>query len=207
MSRDAATAPGSVIEPIDPDGRSLAKGALMRGWHDVLREDRLLDTIAERLTPEVGVLLRDPPAGTAWVDVAHFECVAEAVRLEVGEERLGAYFVRAMRVGWVALITRFLGGLLKIFGPSPQTVFSRIENAAKANTVGFELEWQKLGEKNGELSAHYPFRPRIYQGGAWTTWAVCRLLGETIGVPLRLEAPRIAKRGLGTVVVIAVAWE
>ena len=200
-------APVSIIEPIDPDGRSLAKGALMRGWHDVLREDGLLDVICGRLTPEVAILLRDPPTGTAWVDVAHFECVAEAVRLEVGEERLGGYFVRAMRFGWVALITRFLGGLIKIFGPSPHTVFSRIESAAKANTVGFELDWQKLAEKRGELSAHYPFRPRIYQGGAWATWSVCRLLGETIGVTLRLKAPRIEKRGLGTVVVITVAWE
>jgi hypothetical protein len=196
----------TVIEPIDADGRSLAKGNLMRGWHDVLQEERLIDTICERLTPEVASLLRDPPASTAWVDVAFFECVAEAVRLEVGEKRLMSYFVRAMRVGWVALLSRFLGGMIKIFGPSPHTVFARIENAAKANTVGFDLSWKKLGETSGELSAHYPFRPRIYEGGAWGTWAVCKLMDENIGVPLRLEPPRLSKRGVGTVVVIAVAW-
>ena len=196
----------SVIEPFDADARSLAKGSLMRGWHEILGAEKLLDAVCSRLTPEVAALLRDPPAGTAWVDVAFYECVAEAVRLEVGEERLMDFLVRAMRVGWVALLTRFLGGIIQIFGPSPHTVLSRTETAAKANTVGFVLDWKRLGETRGELSAHYPFRPRIHEGGAWVTAAVCRLVGETIGVPLRLRPPRIEKRGVGTVVVIEVAW-
>lgn len=196
----------SVIEPIDADGRSLARGNLMRGWHDVLLEERLIDRICQRLTPEVASLLRDPPASTAWVDVAFFECVAEAVRLEVGEQRLADYFVRTMRVGLVALISRFLGGVIQIFGPSPHTVFTRIESAAKANTVGFELAWKRVGVTSGELCAHYPFRPRIYEGGAWGTWGICKLIGGTIGVPLRLEPPKIGKRASGTVVVVAVAW-
>ena len=123
-----------MIEPIQPDGRSLAKGTLMRGWRDVLLKERLLEAVLARLTPEVAAMLRDPPASTEWVDVAYYECVAQAVCDQVGEERLDPLFVDAQRTGWVILLSRWLGGIVRVFGASPGAVLSRAEGAAKANT-------------------------------------------------------------------------
>ena len=178
-----------MIEPIQPDGRSLAKGTLMRGWRDVLLKERLLEAVLARLTPEVAAMLRDPPASTEWVDVAYYECVAQAVCDQVGEERLDPLFVDAQRTGWVILLSRWLGGIVRVFGASPGAVLSRAEGAAKANTVGFDLKWRPLTERSGELVATYPYRPRIHPAAAWGTSSACQLAADAVGATMRRERP------------------
>ena len=169
-----------LIEPIDADGRTLAKGSLVRGWLQVLVADQLLDAVVARSVPEVVSLLKEPPVSSAWVDVAHLECIAQAVLLEVGEARILDLTVRSHRVGLVALLSRWLGGIIRVFGPSPHTVLQHAQAAAKANTVGFSMSWINLGDKHGVLEAHYPFRSRIHAGGAWATSVACTLAGEAV---------------------------
>jgi hypothetical protein len=196
------------VEPIQPDGRTLAKGSIVRGWHDALITDQLMTAILARSVPEVAQLLRDPPASTAWVDVAYLECIAEAVRLEVGDKRVLELSLRAHRVGLVALLSRWLGGIIRVFGPSPHTVLRQGESAAKANTVGMTMTWTELAEKRGELVASYPHRPHIYLGAAWAIGAACLIVGETVGVKMKLSAPKISSPKEGaSVVTIGCAWD
>lgn len=181
-----------VIAPIDPDGRTTTKGTLMRGWAEVLRKDGVLERVLGRLTPEVQALVRDPPPPTAWVDIAYFECVAEAVRLELGEDRLDSCFLRAQTSGWVALLSRWAGGVVRVFGPSPGAVLRHAHTAAKANATGMSIEWIDLGERTGELVAHYPHRKRIHEGAAWGTSTACQLAADVVGVAMRRERPVVA---------------
>jgi hypothetical protein len=196
-----------VIEPIDPDGRTLARGGLMRGWNRVLKQRGMLHRIGTRLTEDVAALLGDPPATTEWVDVAYYECVAEAVLQEVGEAQLAELFVDASRTGWAVLISRWGGSIVRVFGASPAIVLKHAEAAAKANTVGFALEWRPLGEREGDVFAHYPFRSRIHPAAAWGTAAACEIAGEAVGLKLRRERPRVepGTRG-GTSVRVRVSW-
>ena len=196
-----------VIEPIDPDGKTLARGSLVRGWASVLKQQKITDAVARRLTPEVEGLLREPPGPTEWVDVAYFECIAQAVQDEVGEERLDALFIEAQSSGWVPLLTRFAGGIARVYGPSPETVLKHAPAAAKANTVGFALSWEDLGADSGQLIAEYPFRPRIHPAAAWGTSAACELAARVVGVPVERDKPFIeSMRGGGTRVRARLSW-
>lgn len=196
-----------MIEPIQPDGKTLAKATLLRGWNDVLRKYGLLPAIEARLTPEVVALLRDPPASTQWVDAAYYECVAQAVLEEVGEARLDELFVEAQRTGWVILLSRWLGSIVRVFGASPAAVLSRAEGAAKANTVGFALKWVDHGERSGELVVTYPYRPRIHPAAAWGTSSACQLAADAVGATMRRERPVIEATAEGGVRVrVRVHW-
>lgn len=198
----------SLVEPIQPDGRTLAKGGIVRGWHDALITDQLMTAVLARSVPEVVQLLVDPPPSTAWVDVAYLECIAEAVRLEVGDKRVLELSLRAHRVGLVALLSRWLGGIIRVFGPSPHTVLRQGESAAKANTVGMSMTWTARGEKSGDLTTSYPYRPHIYLGAAWAMGAACLIVGETVGAKMNLDTPRITSPKEGaSVVTISCAWD
>ncbi len=199
--------PGAVIEPIRADGRTLAKGSLARGWAEVLRQHALTERVLARLGPEAALLITDPPAATEWVDMALFECIAEAVRLEVGEEQLATLFVEAQRSGWVVLLTRWLGPIVRVFGATPDAVLKHAEQAAKANTTGFTLRWTKLGEREGELVAHYHHRPEILLGAAWGTSAACQLAADAVGASIRCERPVVERAGDGgTRVRVRISW-
>lgn len=196
-----------VIEPIDPDGKTLARGSLMRGWASVLKQQKVADAVALRLTPEVEGLLREPPGPTEWVDVAYFECIAQAVQDQVGEARLDALFIEAQSSGWVPLLTRFAGGLARVFGPSPATVLKHAPAAAKSNTVGFNLSWVELDGQSGELIAEYPHRRRIHPAAAWGTSAACELAARVVGVPIERDKPFIEPMSEGgTRVRARVSW-
>lgn len=185
----------------------MARASLMRGWSSVLKQRGLLDAVALRLTPEVASLLRTPPAATEWIDVAYFECVAQAVLEEVGEERLDALFVEAQNAGWVTIITRFAHGIVRVFGASPGGLFKHVPNAAKTTTVGFAVKWEESGPNGGELMAEYPFRRRIHPASAWATSAVCQIVSQVVGVPVTRERPLIEPMGRdGTRVRIRVRW-
>lgn len=178
-----------IIEPISADGRTQTKGTLMRGWSEVLRQRGVMEKILARLTPEVQVLLRDPPASTEWIDIALFECIAEAVRLELGEDVLDDLFLRAQQTGWVALLSRWASGVARVFGATPAVVLRHAHVPAKANTVGMSITWTDLGERRGELTAHYPFRPRIHRGAAWGTSTACQLAADVVGATIKRELP------------------
>ncbi|NUO47583.1 MAG: hypothetical protein HOV80_01870 [Polyangiaceae bacterium] len=196
-----------LIEPLTPDGKTMARGGLMRGWKGVLLKHGLLERVCGRLTPEVISLVREPPASTEWVDVAHYECVAEAVLQEAGEARLADLFVDATRTGWAVLISRWSGSIVRVFGASPATVLKHAEAAAKANTVGFALEWSSQSPSSGELIAHYPFRKRMHFGAAWGTSAACQLAADAVGATMKRARPIIEPRPEGGLRVRApVSW-
>lgn len=197
----------SIVEPIDPDGKTLTKGTLMRGWSSVLSQRGWLERIAARLTPEVATLLRDPPAATQWIDVAYFECVAEAVRLEVGEPVLDELFVDAQKSGWVALLTRWGGGVVRVFGATPASVLRQAQAAARSTAKGMDIAWVETGERSGELCANYPHRARIHLGAAFGTSAACQLAADLVGATMKRERPVIEPLpGGGTRVRVRASW-
>jgi hypothetical protein len=197
----------SLIEPIRPDGRTLARAGLMRGWNEILRRAGVFEAVGRRLTPDVRELLARPPQPTEWVDVAHFECVAQAVLEEVGEARLDDLFLQAARTGWAALIIRWAGTIVWVFGPSPGNVLKHAQLAAKRNTVGFTLEWHPLGDTGGDLVAIYPFRDQMHQPAAWGTSIACQIAADAVGVTVARSRPVIETApGGGLQVRVHASW-
>ena len=179
----------------------------MRGWNEVLSRQELLERVLLRLTPHVASLLRDPPAVTEWVDLAYYECVAEAVRLEVGEDRLDKLFVDVERVGLAALITRWLSGIVRIFGPSPAVILRHASAAAKQQSIGLIFEWEDTGSRSGELTLTFPHRPRMHLRIAWGGSAAIQLLGDLVGAKILRETPVMdAAPSGGTRVRVKASW-
>lgn len=179
----------SPVLPLDPDGRTLSKGSVMRGWRDVLEKVEVLERVSTRLTPEVAALLVDPPAATAWIDMAYFECVAEAVRLELGEAELDRLFVQAQNIGLNAVLTRFASGLIRLFGASPGAVLSHAPAAAKNQTVGIEYAYRAIDDRSGELSLTFPFRRQMHTGIAWGTAAGFQVAADFVGAKIQRQRP------------------
>lgn len=161
----------------------------MRGWRETLTKVELLERVSARLTPEVAGLLMDPPASTAWVDMAYFECIAEAVRLELGEAELERLFVSAQQIGLTALVTRFASGIIRLFGASPGVILAHAQAASKSQTVGVDYSYRAMDERSGELMLTFPFRRRIHPGFAWGTAAGFQVAADIVGVTLRRDRP------------------
>lgn len=177
------------VLPLDPDGRTLSKGSVLRGWREVLMRVEVLDRVSARLPPEVAALLNDPPASTAWIDMAHFECVAEAVRLELGEAELDRLFVQAQNIGLNVMLTRFASGVIRLFGASPGVVLSRASAASKSQTVGIEYAYRAIDDRSGELMLTFPFRRRMHPGIAWGTGAGFQVAADFVGVTIQRQPP------------------
>ena len=155
----------------------------------MLAHVEVLDRVSARLTPEVAALLLDPRASTAWVDLAYFECVAEAVRLELGEAELAKLYVRSQQLGLTALLTRFASGVIRLFGASPGVVLSHAPAAAKSQTVGVVFNYSAQGDRSGELTVTFPHRRRMHLGVAWGTAAAFQIAADVVGVSIRRQRP------------------
>lgn len=195
-----------VIEPINPDGKTRTKATLLRGWNRVLAREGKLERILDRLTPASGALLGSPPLATTSVDVAHLECVAQAVLEEVGEAELDRLFLAASTEGYASLLTNFVGGLVRAFNPDPAFVLQKVPAAARQTTEGLDLVWTSTGPTSGELVATYLHRARIHPASAWGTRAAVRATERALGRTLEVGRPEVESRGGVTRVRVTVRW-
>lgn len=140
---------------------------------------------------------------TDWVDLRMMGPIVYALHEAAGPEAVFEALRHANRVGTVPRIQPILDGIVRLFGLSPASVFSRMHLINQATTRGVECQWTPDGTQRGRLTLLFagPIDPPspwgLYSSAAQQGWAgsmqvvfdVCDVRGRV--EPLSARPPTI----------------
>jgi hypothetical protein len=109
------------------------------------------------VTAETRTLMRDLPLQTVWLDGIVIEDLINAVESVRGMEAV-RIVTRKGQMAIVPVLRPIIGGLLRLFGASPATLFSRLHQFSSNHTRGPELTWKPESDHAGELHVTFPHR-------------------------------------------------
>lgn len=131
------------------------KGNVVRAWVKIAERHGLLAQVRSKLSPSTLAVFQNPPLSGSWIDsrplteffLAVYDTAGRAAALKLSRESTDevAPFYSGM-----------LGGLLRIFGATPQSLFSRLNDFSKQTMEGVEYRWTKTGETSGTIEVVYP---------------------------------------------------
>lgn len=179
-----------------------AKGTLLRGYLAHLDEHGLTRAVRERATPAVQRIFDRRPIATDWVAGETLEALVEAVH-EQGGEGLVRRMVTDSLNTTVSRILRPLGeSLLRLFGVSPHTIFSRMDTINAPLFRGLSYRYEKLDERACLVEVRYPRVPGATAVLAWDE-ALAMIAKGTAPTAQPLE---VRREGDGRTVVFVVRW-
>jgi hypothetical protein len=117
------------------------KGAVVRGFLEALAQDGTHKAVLARVPPERRSLLDPPPLSSEWLDETLFEELLVAIAGELGEQAIQPLSRRAS-ARWSNLVQPVVSGLLRLFGGSPATLFSRMDMLSRTARKGSQMQYQ-----------------------------------------------------------------
>jgi hypothetical protein len=132
------------------------KAGALHGLADVLRERSQLDAVLAWASPRTRALVLAPPDEGAWLEGRVF------VELQgIITDRFGAAYARrlAREMGMtkpLALMRPALERVLRFFGGSPATLFSRAGGMTASILRGMTLEYRAITPRSGEMKVTFP---------------------------------------------------
>jgi hypothetical protein len=160
-----------------------------------------LPQVMAKLPEETRRALAALPLPTSWVDgkvMQDIVCAVEAVR---GMDAVRLVTMRAQEVGTTPLLMPVVGGVMRLFGATPNTLLSRFGDLVKTQLRGPTFQWVLDAPKSGRLTITFPHLdvPRAsfvgFESGCKGILDLCKVDGE-------VEATEISS-GVG---VIRVRW-
>jgi|LNFM01.2.fsa_nt_gb hypothetical protein len=139
---------GSVIE-------FSIKGGIFRGLVFVLKEDDKLRAVEELLSGETLALVRSLPTTGAWVDGVRMLELEEAIAQRYDSRGVMDVARRSMAVELRANTRSLTEGILRLFGATPASLFSRVSTFDPLTLRGVQHSWTSKGPKSGEIRARY----------------------------------------------------
>lgn len=200
--------------PGEDDGEARARArvptrvraAFLRAYVFELARDGLLERVAAALPEYSCALVRDPPAGTAWVASTVIEDIDAAVEALRGTNVLRDYSRRATRAGIVPLTLPAMRAVFDLFGVAPSVLYRRIALFAQVGSRGIEYGWTPAGPRGGVIEVRYTGRPDV----PWRTFVgmagMFELVGELTSTTCTVAAPVRVPDARDTVARFAVAW-
>ena len=166
------------------------KGAVVRSYLKHLDKEKLLGRVVEQLSEEHAALLRTPPLVGTWVD-AWALIETSRVVLAIGGPEAMKRMARetADTHSRYDFIRPFLLGVMRLFGVSPATLFSRLDDLAKTSVEGMAFRYTAKTATSGTIEVRYLIDKPI-PAFCWmaTTavleniFAICKIKG-TVGEP------------------------
>jgi hypothetical protein len=169
----------------DPNRERFAlKGSAYRGYALVLRRDQRMEAVCARLPPATAALLRDPPPSTAWIDYVHLRDLSQLVAEMYGIEYWAQVAYESTRDSMMPLLRTVVEGVLRLFGATPHTLFSRMHDSSSLTTRGFRATYTRLGDNSGEVTIAYPGHDDVphamsFASGRSMLQITCELCGRT----------------------------
>jgi hypothetical protein len=156
------------------------KGSILRGYSRWLREQGHIERVLACASGEAARKLRDPPLVTEWVAGDVQFAVLDAVHAVGGDALLRAMVSGSTQTGVLKLLEPLIQGVVRVFGKSPATLFSRLDSM-RGNTIrGVDFRYRSEGEKSGVIEARSQ-RDKLsaHSALAWAALieALCRTLG------------------------------
>jgi hypothetical protein len=136
----------------------------------VLKREGVLERVLAAAPERQRALFRDPPAATAWIPIDDMDHLQQAIEDVLGAGECRRISRDAMTVGVIPLLQSFVSGLLRLFGASPHTLFSRLGELMKFTTFGVDYQCTRTDDRSCRVRIGYPHR-RGVRAGAWESVA------------------------------------
>jgi hypothetical protein len=144
----------------------------------------LLDSVTKNLSETSREALAQSPLPTAWVDVTVMHDIIAALEKVAGMDAVRTVTMRAQQAGTTPLLMPIIGGLMRLFGASPNTLLSRFDDLAKTQLRGAGFKWVLDSPKSGRLTVTFPRNdtPRAafvgFESGCRGILDLCKLQGD-----------------------------
>jgi hypothetical protein len=162
--------------------------------------------VLEHMPPESRAVLESLPLPSAWLDGWALTELMIAVERVHGISGLRTMTMRAQQTSTTPLLMPIVGGLLRVFGTSPDTLLSRFGDLVKTQLRGVSLVWTRDSPRAGRLSVRYPrahMPPAAFVGFESGCRGILDLCGYKGTVA---SAEVVAASGGGTAGTIRVEW-
>lgn len=176
------------VETVEP----AVKGAVMRGFAAALRREGVFDKVRAFVSDDAGELLDNPPPASAWIERRRVLPIYLAIE-RVGGLPLTRKITReAVLLGLIPVVRLMVDGFLRLFGATPHTILSRMNDLSKSSGRGSEYEYVRTSDHSGTLTVRYVAErnvaPCVYAVAAGGFEAMLDVVGVkgTVGEPVTI---------------------
>lgn len=131
------------------------KAAALHGTIELLKKRGLFESVRAEVSPAVRSLMDEPPARTAWVACLKLAEIDEVLLRTKGRAYLRAFSKDAAMVGAVPAMLTVIQGMFRLFGATPNTIFTRVIPLLKGQTHEIEHSYERVDDRSGRLSTRY----------------------------------------------------
>lgn len=131
------------------------KAAALHGTIELLKRRSLFESVRAEVSPAVRALMDEPPARTAWVACLKLAEIDEVLMRSKGRAYLRTFSRDAAMVGAVPAMLTVIQGMFRLFGATPNTVFTRVLPLLKGQTHDLEHSYERFDDKSGRLATRY----------------------------------------------------
>jgi hypothetical protein len=179
------------------------KASAFRAYIAQISRLGLLADISAHVGPETRRLIEAPPLPSSWMDAGPIEEMIGALATLRGLETVRAVTRAGQQTAGLTLLRPVVTALLRLFGATPSTVFSRFGDITKTALRGVSFQWESDTPSSGRLTVAYP-RPNTprhafigMESGCWITLDVCGVSGTVADTEIAAD---------GSTGVIRVRW-
>lgn len=193
-------------EVLDAAPQTELSFAILRSARIALEKLGLWREVSARLPPETLALVLNPPA-LGWVDGAHYEAMVLAVHALRGDAGMIEY-TKAVTLAGVEEIRggAILQGVLRLFGPSPHALLSRMDQFNQKTARGVSYAHEKTGDRSCVVQFTMTERRDVplvvFRAQLGVIQGLCQLLGHKA----ECQQPVLVQNGKGNSARIAVRW-
>jgi hypothetical protein len=136
------------------------KGTLVRAYIREVEKLGLAEEVATRVSADTRAQMRELPLPSLWLDGSVIEELINAVDAVRGVEAVRTV-TKQGQLAILPFLRPFIGGILRLFGTSPATLFSRMNQMSSNMTRGPEITWKSETDQSGELRVAFPMRKNL----------------------------------------------
>jgi hypothetical protein len=170
---------------------TFTKASMLLGIRAILLREGRLDRVAEKCPPAARALLDSPPISSEWIASERIEEVLEAVQQIDGPEMCRKLGRQSVTESMVPLMRSFAAGMLRLFGGSPHTLLSRLDDLTKLTNRGIEVRYERTGERAAKVSFRYPHRGAMPMSSFHTQRGALEATLDFCSAPGTASVPRV----------------
>jgi hypothetical protein len=138
-----------------PDRWTLA-GVVIQGYLKALDRLGLREAVRERVPQSTRIVMDKPPLVVSAVDAAVLDDMLVAVAALRGSQAPRELALAAVTDSFGPVMTMLLFGMIRLFGPSPETLFERLGIVTGPMAQGVEFQYRSTGERAGVVTLSFP---------------------------------------------------
>ncbi len=133
-----------------------SKASLFIGIRAILAREGRLERVTEAAGPTLKALLEHPPLASEWVSGTLMHELLIAIAANDGLDAVQRTTRRAVTESIVPLLRSYAGPMLRLFGATPHTIFSRLNDVMKLTNRGIDGGYRRGGERRAFVSFCHP---------------------------------------------------